>query len=109
LIGRLAGSKDGRVSLYTKGREVRASYLDVTINSLSITEKKANRVVKPAPAEADTPLKATAIRVGSLSNRPAVPVASSNFRLALPASNLPLPPNPKPVVETNPFAKFKKS
>jgi len=122
LIGRLAGSKDGRVSLYTKGREVRASYLDVTINSLSITEKKANRVVKPVPAEADTPLKATAIPVGSLSTRPAVPVASSNSRPALPTSNnnsrpvvpvvpskLPLPSSPKPVVETNPFTKFKKS
>jgi hypothetical protein len=118
LIGRLAGSKDGRVSLYTKGREVRASYLDVSINSLSITEKKANRVVKPAPAEADTPLKATATPV-ALSTRPAVPVASSASRPALPASNkpavsvvpssLPLPPSPKPVVETNPFAKFKKS
>ena len=119
LIGRLAGSKEGRVSLYTKGREVRASYLDVTINSLSITEKKANRVVKPAPAEADTPLKATAIPVGSLSNRPAVPVASSISHPALPTSkklavpvvpsNLPLPPTPKPVIETNPFTKFKKS
>jgi hypothetical protein len=91
----------------------------VTINSLSITEKKANRVVKPAPAEADTPLKATAIPVGSLSNRPAVPVASSNSRPALPTakkpavpvvpSSLSLPPTPKPVVETNPFTKFKKS
>ena len=118
LIGRLAGTKDGRVSLYTKGREVRASYLDVTINSLSITEKKANRVVKPAPAEADTPLKATAIPV-ALSTRPAVPVVSSTSRPALPTSNkpavlvvpssLPLQPTPKPVVETNPFTKFKKS
>ena len=118
LIGRLAGSKEGRVNLYTKGREVRASYLDVSINSLSITEKKANRVVKPAPAEADTPLKATAIPV-TLSTRPAVPVVSSTSRPALPTSNksvvpvvpsnLPLPPNPKPVVESNPFAKFKKS
>src|SRR6266498_2516681 len=118
LIGRLAGSKEGKVSLYTKGREVRASYVDVTINSLSITEKKANRVVKPAPAEADTPLKATAIPV-ALSTRPSVPVASSNSRPALPTSNkssvpvvpsnLPLPPSPKLVVETNPFAKFKKS
>jgi len=118
LIGRLAGSKDGRVSLYTKGREVRASYLDVTINSLSITEKKANRVVKPVPAEADTPLKATAIPV-ALSTRPAVPVVSSTPRPVLPTSNkpavpvvrsnLPLPPSPKAVVETNPFAKFKKS
>ncbi len=118
LIGRLAGSKEGRVNLYTKGREVRASYLDVSINSLSITEKKANRVVKPAPAEADTPLKANAIPV-ALSTRPAVPVVSSTSRPALPTSNksvvpvvpsnLPLPPNPKPVVETNPFARFKKS
>src|SRR6266540_1182950 len=121
LIGRLAGTKEGKVSLYTKGREVRASYVDVTINSLSITEKKANRMVKPAPAEADTPLKATAIPV-ALSTRPAVPVASSNSRPALPTSNnvsrpavpvvsssLPLLPTPKPVVETNPFAKFKKS
>jgi hypothetical protein len=121
LIGRLAGTKEGKVSLYTKGREVRASYVDVTINSLSITEKKANRVVKPAPAEADTPLKATAIPV-ALSTRPAVPVASSNSRPALPTSNnisrpavpvvsssLPLPPTPKPVVKTNPFAKFQKS
>jgi hypothetical protein len=118
LIGRLAGAKDGRVSLYTKGREVRASYLDVSINSLSITEKKANRVVKPAPAEADTPLKATAIPV-ALSTRPAMPAVSSTSRPALPTSkkpavpvvrsNLPLPPSPKPVVETNPFAKFKKS
>jgi hypothetical protein len=48
-----------------------------------------------------------------------VPLASSNFRPALPTfnkpavpvvlSSLPLPPPPKPVVETNPFAKFKKS
>ena len=118
LIGRLAGSKEGRVNLYTKGREVRASYLDVSINSLSITEKKANRLIKPAPAEADMPLKATAIPV-ALSTRPAVPVVSSTSRPALPASNklavpvvrsnLPLPPTPKPLVETNPFAKFKKS
>ena len=118
LIGRLAGSKEGRVNLYTKGREVRASYLDVSINSLSITEKKANRLVRPVPAEADTPLKATAIP-GALSTRPALPVASSTPRPALPASskpavpvvrsNLPLPPSPKPVAETNPFARFKKS
>lgn len=118
LIGRLAGSKDGKVSLYTKGRDVKVSYVDVTVNSLSITDKKANRVVKPAPAEADTPLKATAIPV-ALSTRPAVPVVSSTSRPVLstsnkPAvpvvrSNLPLPPSPKPVVETNPFAKFKKS
>ena len=117
LIGRLAGSKDGKVSLYTKGRDVKASYVDVTVNSLSITDKKANRVVKPAPAEADTPLKATAIPV-ALSTRPAVPVVSSTSRPVLPTSNkpavpvvrsnLPLPPSPKPVIETNPFAKFKK-
>ena len=118
LIGRLAGSKEGRVNLYTKGREVRASYLDVAINSLSITEKKANRVVKPVPTEADMPLKSTAIPV-ALSTRRAVLLASSNSRPALPtsnklavpvvASNLPLPPSPKPVIETNPFAKFRRS
>jgi hypothetical protein len=118
LIGRLAGSKDGRVKLYTKGREVRASYLDLSVTSVSITEKKANRVIKPAPAEADTLLKATAIPVASLS-RSALPVASSTSRPALPTfhklaapvvpSNLPLPPTPKPVGETNPFARFKKS
>ena len=118
LIGRLAGSKEGRVNLYTKGREVRASYLDVSINSLSITEKKANRLIKPAPAEADMPLKATAIPV-TLSTRPSIPVASSPSRPAMPTStklaapivvsNLPLPPTPKAVVETNPFARFKKS
>jgi hypothetical protein len=118
LIGRLAGSKEGRVNLYTKGREVRASYLDVSINSLSITEKKADRVIKPAPAEADMPLKATAIPV-VLSTRPAVPAVSSTSRPALPTSkkpavpvvpsNLPLPSAPKSVIETNPFAKFKKS
>lgn len=118
LIGRLAGSKEGRVNLYTKGREVRASYLDVSINSLSITEKKANRLVKPAPAEADMPLKATAVPV-ALSTRPTVPVVSSTSRPAMPTStklavpivvsNLPLPPRPKAVVESNPFAKFKKS
>lgn len=118
LIGRLAGSKEGRVNLYTKGREVRASYLDVSITSLSITEKKANRVVKPAPAEADTPLKATAIPV-AIASRPTVPVLSSSTRPVLPMSvkpavpivrsSFPLPPNPKPLVETNPFAKFKKS
>ncbi|HEU0293627.1 MAG TPA: hypothetical protein VFR47_12875 [Anaerolineales bacterium] len=118
LIGRLAGSKEGRVNLYTKGREVRASYLDVSINSLSITEKKANRAIKPAPAEADTPLQAAAIPV-VLSTRPVLPMVSSTFRPALPTSNkravpviassLPLPPTPKPVVATNPFARFKKS
>jgi hypothetical protein len=118
LIGRLAGSKDGMVNLYTKGREVRASYLDMSVTSLSITEKKANRVVKPAPAEVDTPLQATAIPV-AFSVRPAVPMAASTFRPALPTthklaapvvpSNLPLPPTPKQVVEANPFARFKKS
>ena len=118
LIGRLAGSKEGRVNLYTKGQEVRASYLDMSISSLSITEKKANRVIKPAPAEADIPLKATAIPV-ALSTRPALPLTSSTSTLALPVSNkptvpvlrsnLPLPPSLKQVVETNPFAKFKKS
>ena len=118
LIGRLAGWKEGRVNLYTKGREVRASYLDVSINSLSITEKKVNRVVKPAPAETDLAFKATVIPV-ALSTRPTVPLASNNSRPALPTfnklavpvvlSSLPLPPPPKPVVETNPFAKFKKS
>jgi hypothetical protein len=118
LIGRLAGSKAGRVNLYTKGREVRASYLDISVNSVSITEKKANRAVKPAPAEADIPLQATAIPV-ALSVRPAVPGSSSTLRPTLPAthklaapvvpSNLPLPPTPKPLVEANPFARFKKS
>ena len=118
LVGRLAGSKEGRVNLYTKGREVRASYLDVSINSLSITEKKANRAVKPAPAEADIPLKATAVPV-ALPTRPALPLAFGTSRPVLPASNkpavpvvrsnLPLPPTPMPVVETNPFARFKKS
>ena len=118
LIGRLAGSKEGRVNLYTKGQEVRASYLDVSINSLSITEKKANRAIKPVPAEADTPLQASAIPV-ALSTRPTVPVISSTSRPALPTakkltvpivrSDLPLPPTPKPVIETNPFARFKKS
>ena len=118
LIGRLAGSKDGRVNLYTKGQEVRASYLDLSVSSLSITEKKANRVVRAVPSEADTPLQATAVPV-ALPTRPAMPVASSTVRPALPTanklaapvvpSNLPLPPTPKPVVETNPFAKFKKS
>lgn len=118
LAGRLAGWKEGRVNLYTKGREVRASYLDVSVNALSITEKKANRLIKPAPAEAGMPLQATAIPV-ALSTRPAVPVASSASHPALPASskpavpvvrsNFPLPPSPKPVVETNPFARFKKS
>jgi hypothetical protein len=117
LIGRLAGSKEGRVNLYTKGREVRASYLDVSISALSITEKKANRVIKSAPAEADIPLKATAVPV-ALTARPTIPVVSSTSRPALPISNkravpivpsnLPLPPTPKPVIETNPFAKFKK-
>lgn len=118
LIGRLVGSKEGRVNLYTKGREVRASYLDISVTSLSITEKKANRVVKPAPAEADTPLKAVAVPV-TIASRPVVPVASSTTRPVLPMSNkpavpfvrsnLPLPPNPRPVAETNPFARFKKS
>lgn len=118
LIGRLAGSKEGRVNLYTKGREVRASYLDVSITSLSITEKKANRVVKPAPVEADTPLKAAAVPV-ALTPRPAVSVASNTPRSMMPAptkpavpvvrSSLPLPPSPKPLVATNPFARFKKS
>lgn len=118
LIGRLAGSKEGRVNLYTKGREVRASYLDMSINSLSITEKKANRVIKPAPAEADIPLKAAAIPV-ALSTRPALPLTTSTSIPVQPISNkptvpvfrpnLPLTPSPIQVVETNPFAKFKKS
>lgn len=118
LLGRLGGTKDGQVGLYTKGREVRVSYVDLMVNSLSITDKKANRVVKPAPAEAAIPLNATAIPV-ALAVRPSVPVLSSTSRPALPVSNkravpivpsnLPLPPTPKPVVETNPFAKFKKS
>jgi len=119
LIGRLAGSKDGKVNLYTKGRDVRASYVDVTVNSLSITDKKANRVVKPVPTEADTPLKATAIPV---SVPKAVPVPAAASRPALPVrpsipvvqSSVPLPPTPRPVDSTptptaNPFAKFQKS
>src|SRR5689334_17200998 len=84
LIGRLAGSKEGKVNLYTKGREVRASYLDVSINSLSITEKKANRTVKPAPAEAAIPI--------ALSTRPAVPVVSSTSHPAMPTSKKPAVP-----------------
>lgn len=118
LVGRLAGSKDGNVNLYTKGREVRASYLDVSINSLSITEKKANRAVKPAPVAVDTPIHAAAIPVAP-TTRPALPVLSSASRPAIPTfnkpavpvvrSSLPLPPTPKQVVESNPFAKFMKS
>src|SRR6266540_1964710 len=118
LTGRLAGSKEGRVNLYTKGREVRAAYLDMSINSLSITEKKVNRMIKPAPTEADTLLKAAAIPV-ALSTRPAVPMVSITSRPALPTSkkpavpvvlsNLPLPPSPKQVVDINPFAKFKRA
>jgi hypothetical protein len=116
LIGRLAGSKDGRANLYTNGREVRASYLHMSVTSLSITEKKANRVVKPAPPETGMPLQVTAIPVAS-SSRPALPVTSTASRPALPTfhklaapvvpSNLPLPPTPKPVGETNLFARFK--
>jgi hypothetical protein len=110
LIGRLAGSREGKVSLYTKDRAVRASYLDMSINSLSITEKKANRMVKPAPTEVAIPI--------ALPTRPAVPVVSVTSRPALPiskkpavpvvVSNLPLPPTPKQV-DTNPFAKFKRA
>jgi hypothetical protein len=118
LLGRLAGSKDGRVNLYTKGQAVRASYLDLSINSLSITEKKANRVIKSAPAEVDSLPKAAVVPV-ALSYRPTVPVSSGVSRPVLPIakkpavpvvrSNLPLPPSPRPVGEVNPFAKFKNS
>ena len=118
LIGRLAGWKEGRVNLYTRGQETRASYLDISINSLSITEKKANRALKPAPAEGEPLLQATAIPA-ALSTRPAMPMVSGPARPARPISNkpavpvvrsnLPLPPTPKPVVEANPFARFKKS
>lgn len=109
LIGRLAGSKDGRVNLYTKGQEVRASYLDLSVSSLSITEKKVNRAVKPAPAIA------AAIPV-TLPTRPAVPVASTLPRPALPGTNkasVPVIPslqtNISPPAEANPFARFRKS
>lgn len=111
LVGRLAGSKEGRVNLYTKGQEVRASYLDVSIKSLSITEKKASRMVRPAPAEAGPPLKATAVTAAP-PTRPALPLASSASRPVLPVFNKPAVPVVRsnlPLVGTNPFARFKKS
>ena len=110
LIGRLAGSKDGKVNLYTSGREVRASYVDLTVNSLSITDKKANRMVKPVPTEADTPLKATATPVASIPVRQSVP--STVSRPALPVRpSIPVKPvnDASNTANTNPFAKFKKS
>lgn len=118
LVGRLAGSKEGRVNLYTRGREVRASYLDVSINSLSITERKASRMARPAPADADVPVKATAGPL-ALPTRPALPPAFGTSRPVLPISGrpavpvvrsiLPPPPSPMPAAGTNPFARFKRS
>jgi hypothetical protein len=66
--GRIEGTKEGTVSVWNdKDQVVHASYLDLTVLELSITQAKAERPVRPAPAaaaeEGDAPLMAASVPV----------------------------------------------
>jgi hypothetical protein len=66
--GRIEGTKEGTVALWNdKSHVVHASYLDLTVMELSITQPKAERPVRPAPAgaadESDAPLSAASVPV----------------------------------------------
>src|SRR5512139_2320052 len=79
--GRIEGTKEGTVNLWNdKNRVVHASYLDLTVMELSITQPKAERPVRPAPAaateEGDTPLSALPVPVGLEHQGPAKPAGN---------------------------------
>lgn len=72
--GRIQGTADGKPSLWVdKTKAVHASYLNLTVQELSITEAKVNRPAKPSPPmpaieePADSPIE----------NRPAGPKPGS--------------------------------
>lgn len=49
--GRIQGTQDGKPSLWVdKSKVVHASYLNLTVQELSVTESKANRPAKPPAA-----------------------------------------------------------
>ena len=82
--GRIQGTQDGKPTLWAdKAKVVHASYLNLTVQELSITESKANRPAKPAasmPAIEETsqeavdaqPLKAIGRAVKPTSSNPDV-------------------------------------
>lgn len=79
--GRIEGTKEGTVTLWNdKNRVVHASYLDLTVMELSITQPKAERPVRPAPAagteEGDTPLGASAVPLAIQHQGPTKPSGS---------------------------------
>jgi hypothetical protein len=79
--GRIEGTKEGTVTLWNdKNRVVHASYLDLTVIELSITQPKAQRPVRPAPAaateEGDTPISASSVPVGLQHQGPAKPAGN---------------------------------
>jgi hypothetical protein len=66
--GRIEGTKEGTVSLWSdKSHVVHASYLDLVVMELSITQPKSERPLRPAPAaaadEGDAPLSAAPVPV----------------------------------------------
>ncbi len=79
--GRIEGTKEGTVNLWNdKNRVVHASYLDLTVMELSITQPKAERPVRPAPAaateEGDTTISASPVPVGLQHQGPAKPAGN---------------------------------
>jgi hypothetical protein len=79
--GRIEGTKEGTVNLWNdKNRVAHASYLDLTVMELSITQPKAERPVRPAPAAAaeggDTPISASPVPVGLQHPGPARPTGN---------------------------------
>jgi hypothetical protein len=80
--GRIQGTPDGRPALWVdKSKVVHASYLNLTIQELSVTESKANRPAKPsAPMPAieeavDEPADARTLKVVS---KPVKPMPAAN-------------------------------
>lgn len=79
--GRIEGTKEGTVTLWNdKNRVVHASYLDLTVMELSITQAKAERPVRPSPVgaaeEGDTALSALSVPVGLQHQGPAKPAGN---------------------------------
>ena len=79
--GRIEGTKEGTVTLWNdKNRVVHASYLDLTVMELSITQPKAERPVRPAPVgaaeEGDSPLSASSVPMGLQHQGPAKPAGN---------------------------------
>ncbi len=80
--GRIQGTQDGKPTLWVdKSKVVHASYLNLTVLELSITESKANRPAKPLasmPAIEEANEEAVESQTSKVINKPAKSVSATN-------------------------------